>query len=933
MAAAAESRGSTELDTASVRVPVAREAGAPRWADRLVIAASAFLILIGIVVLAGWAIGSENLASIIPGLPAMRMTTAVAMLALAVALLCLRTRTTRGSMLATVIGAVLVAVGILGVLGRAVPALDWLANAFPATDGSEGILSFGAATELIIAGVAVAVHDLGRPRYPAAAPTTALAALVSFGTLVGWVYDVDYLRGGAQAATVALTTAISFFVVSLGLICVRPERGALALVRGGSRTGASARRLLFVAVGSPIAIGLLILLGNDLALFDDRVAASLVTVLTTLILLGLSVAFLRRSREADLAQRRFTRGQRSFEAVAESAIEAIVTADSSGAIIYVNPATERIFGWSAEELLGQQLTVLMPEKYREAHRTGLERYLETHERKVIGKTVELEGQRRDGTVFPLSLSLSDWEADGETFFTGVLADISERADAEEQNRLLANIVDASEDAVFSRGLDGLVLSWNHGAEHLYGWSAEEVIGTDASFHVPEGMRTDLDAMLMRALAGEVVSDVDTVRIRKDGRSVEVSLTITPLYDTAGAVSGVATIARDVTQRRQMEAEVAAERARLADAQRIASLGSYQLDLDSGEMIWSRQMLINYGFDAEAGPPTREHGIERVHPDDRERVRQRNAHLIETAEPFVDTYRIVRPDGEIRYMEIHGGMLETASGSRTMVGTSRDVTAEQEAEHAKDEFFGLISHELRTPLTSIIGYTDLIKDFQDDGVSPQAMKWIDVIDRNARRQLRLVQDLLMLARLEARRFEIQREPVDMGEIVRGHVDDARDAAAAKRIEIDLIDARVGKLSGDPHRLGQVIENLVSNAIKFSPDGGRVEVELRDVGAQTVLDVSDQGIGIPDDEVNKVFDRLFRASTASEMHIQGTGLGLTIVKAIVEEHGGTIGVSSQVGSGTRFRVLLPHAPVNDADDGAVATNEVRRRFAAIRDVRGD
>ncbi|UJA19615.1 PAS domain S-box protein [Thermoleophilia bacterium SCSIO 60948] len=923
----------TAPQTTSLRPPPApeRRRGEQRWADRVVVAAATVLIVMAVLVLAGWLIGVDELASIIPGLPAMRMTAAACMLAFAAAALGLRTRTPAGSRLATVLGAAVVFVALLALLVRAV-GLDAIAALYPATGGEEGLLSVGAGIGLGFVGLAYAVHDLDPPRYRAAAPTLVLAGLISFTTLIGWAYDVDYLRAGAGRGGVALTTAIGLTVATLALLCVRPERGALALVDADTGVGLTARRLLVVAVASPVAIGLIVFLATEANAFDERVAASLVTVLTTLILLGISIAFLRRSQEAELAERRFARGQRSFEAVADSAIEAIVTADASGRIIYVNPATERIFGWPASELIGAPLTRLMPERYREAHQAGLAHYLATKERKVIGSTVELEGLRRDGRIFPLSLSLSDWESEGETFFTGVLGDISERVEAEHQNRLLANIVDASDDAVFSRGLDGLVTSWNHGAEQLYGWTAEEVVGTDASFHVPEELRDELDTMLARVLRGEILSDVDTIRLRKDGRRVEVSLTITPLSDSSGGIFGLATIARDVTARRQMEAEVAAERARLADAQRLASLGSYQLDLDTGEMIWSRQMLINYGIDPDSGvEPTREDGIARVHPDDRDRVRLRNAELIETARPFTDRYRVVWPDGEVRYMEVHGGILNDRNGSRIMVGTSRDVTAEQEAERAKDEFFGLISHELRTPLTSIIGYTDLIKDYEEEAVSPQAMRWIDVIDRNARRQLRLVQDLLMLARLEARRFEIRREMIDIGKIVRSHVDDARDAAAAKQIEIDLIDARVGRISGDPHRLGQVVENLVSNAIKFSPEGGRVGVELRDVGAQTVLDVSDQGIGIPEDEVNKVFDRLFRASTASEMHIQGTGLGLTIVKAIVEEHGGTIGVSSQVGSGSRFRVVLPHQPTEDAATGA--TDGERRREAAIQDVRGD
>ena len=237
---------------------------------------------------------------------------------------------------------------------------------------------------------------------------------------------------------------------------------------------------------------------------------------------------------------------------------------------------------------------------------------------------------------------------------------------------------------------------------------------------------------------------------------------------------------------------------------------------------------------------------------------------------------------------------------------------------KDEFVSLVSHELRTPLTSIRGYLELVLDDAETPLSGEHRAFLDVVQRNADRLLRLVGDLLFVAQVDAGRLIVERAEVDLAAVAAECVKAAEPIAARREVRV-VVDARPTVLVGDRARLGQLLDNLVSNAIKFSPEGGEVRVRVAAAGGRAELDVSDSGIGIPADEQDQLFERFFRSSNARRAAIQGTGLGLVIFRAIAEAHGGTVAVTSREGEGTTFRVELPlAAPTPDisADESAPA-----------------
>jgi signal transduction histidine kinase len=245
---------------------------------------------------------------------------------------------------------------------------------------------------------------------------------------------------------------------------------------------------------------------------------------------------------------------------------------------------------------------------------------------------------------------------------------------------------------------------------------------------------------------------------------------------------------------------------------------------------------------------------------------------------------------------------------------------RELDRLKDEFVALVSHELRTPLTSIAGYLELV--LEDESLSDESRRFLDVVDRNSGRLLRLVSDLLFVAQIESGRLTLELGEVNVPLLARDSVEALRPAAERGSVELRLDMAPVPPLRGDPARLGQLLDNLVSNAVKFTPPGGRVVVALGASGDHVVLAVSDTGIGVSSAEQRRLFDRFFRASSARVRAIEGTGLGLTIARAIVEAHGGSIGFTSAEGEGTSFRVHLPLAGPRVDETGSPAAHTETR-----------
>ena len=261
-----------------------------------------------------------------------------------------------------------------------------------------------------------------------------------------------------------------------------------------------------------------------------------------------------------------------MHALLEAVVDGIISIDERGVIQTINPAAERLFGYAAQEVIGQNVKLLMPSPYQGEHDGYLARYLATGEKKIIGIGREVVGFRKDGTTFPMDLSVAEARLGTEQIFVGIIRDITERKRAEASLSRLAAIVESSEDAIVGKALDGTIMSWNAGAERMFGYSAGEMLGRHISILAPPERPCEVPAMLERIKLGERVDHFETVRVRKDGRRIDVSVTISPIRDVSGKVLGAAAIKREITEQKRVNEEIRAMTQQLWQAAKLASVG-------------------------------------------------------------------------------------------------------------------------------------------------------------------------------------------------------------------------------------------------------------------------------------------------------------------------------------------------------------------------
>jgi PAS domain S-box-containing protein len=516
-------------------------------------------------------------------------------------------------------------------------------------------------------------------------------------------------------------------------------------------------------------------------------------------------------------------------------------------------------------------------------------------------------------------------------------------DAEELRSRLAAIVASSDDAIISKTLDGIIMTWNEGASRIFGYAPEEVIGKPVTILIPPDRLNEEPDILARLRRGERVDHFETLRVRKDGRLVDISLTISPVRNAAGDIIGASKIARDISeQKRAIETlRVTNERFRLmADS---APVLIWMADHAKCRTWFNRTWLEFTGRTFE-----QEHGFgwtKNVHEDDLARCLQAYAEGFATRKTFRGEYRIRRADGSPRWIiEQAAPLFEGAGGSFSgYIGSCVDITeskqlqsereeslkaeraAREDAERVgrlKDEFLATVSHELRTPLNAILGWATLLRRIQPG--SEDHSRGLETIERNARVQGQIIADLLDMSRIISGKVRLDVQSLDLGDVVNAALDAVKLSIEAKKQRLRVtLDARAGRLRGDPGRLQQVFWNLLTNAVKFTPSGGRIDVVMERVNSHVEVSVEDSGSGINPEFLAFVFDRFRQADSSTTRRHGGLGLGLSIVKHLAELHGGSVRVKSAgEGKGSTFVVALPIS--------VICTEEARAETREFSDV---
>jgi PAS domain S-box-containing protein len=349
--------------------------------------------------------------------------------------------------------------------------------------------------------------------------------------------------------------------------------------------------------------------------------------------------------------------------------------------------------------------------------------------------------------------------------------------------------------------------------------------------------------------------------------------------------------------------------RLNEAQQVAHIGSWEWDVAMDRVWWSDEMYRTFGVEPDAFAASYDAFLRYVHPMDREAVKRYVGEALRAHEPFAFEHRIERPDGEIRFISARGDVVRDAGGRPLrMRGTAQDVTEHhraveaQEANRLKDQFLATLSHELRTPLHAVIGWAQmLLRGALDEERKHRA---VELIYRNALIQSQMISDLLDVSRITSGTLAIDRELIDLPSVLEAVVETVRPSALEKQIAVDCdIDAGAW-VRGDAKRLNQVAGNLLVNAVKFTPAGGRVALRLRRAGDQVELQVEDTGPGISPEFLPYVFDRFRQQDASATREHGGLGLGLSIVRHIVQLHGGSVEASNRVDPpGAVFTVKFP------------------------------
>ncbi|HSI03876.1 MAG TPA: ATP-binding protein, partial [Myxococcota bacterium] len=439
----------------------------------------------------------------------------------------------------------------------------------------------------------------------------------------------------------------------------------------------------------------------------------------------------------------------------------------------------------------------------------------------------------------------------------------------------------------------------------------------------------LEAALTRAHDTGAFFDPIYRIVRPDGSIRWIANRGRVISDEKGEPVSIDGVAIDITERQLAEQRRRQSEERLALATRAAELGIIEWNAVSDVSLWENPRTYEiFGRDPGEGPLNRRQALEAgiVHPDDIQKFELALKAASRPGGTFKLTTRIKRQnDGAWRWLELAGALTTTTDGKPLkLVAVIADITDRKRAEservsHMKDEFLATLSHELRTPLNAILGWSELLKaDGLADATRLQA---VEIIDRNARVQTRLIEDLLEMSRIISGKVRLDLQPIDLADIVDAAVESAQPMASTRGVRLSkVIDAGVGKMSGDPARLQQVVTNLLSNAIKFTPVGGNVRVQLAQGSTDIRIIVRDNGSGIAPDFAPFLFDRFAQAEPSHTRRFGGLGLGLSIVKQLVEMHGGNVTAESAgLGKGSTFTVSLPLARVtagaNDDVDDAV------------------
>ncbi|MFD2163969.1 PAS domain S-box protein [Paradesertivirga mongoliensis] len=644
--------------------------------------------------------------------------------------------------------------------------------------------------------------------------------------------------------------------------------------------------------------------------------------------------------------------QAILAAIVDTSDDAIISKSLEGIITSWNKAAERLFGYSEKEAVGMHITMLIPPD--RLHEENL--ILDNISKGLPIDHFETFRLTKDGRQIPISLSVSPIkDSQGQVIGASkIVRDLTYLKRADERQATLAAIVNTSDDAIISKTLDGIITSWNNAAEKTFGYTEAEVIGKHISLLIPDDRLNEEDVIIGKVSQGDKIDHFETVRKSKDGKEIPISLSVSPIKDSKGTVIGASKIARDVSALKRALEESERNAANLKIINTLGKEIAEDLDIEAilqkvtdattklTGAAFGAFFYNTYDQDGEAymlytlsGAPKEAfekfgmprntavfhatfsgEGVVRVDDITTDPRYGKSAPHYGMPMGHLPVVSYLAMPVKTNSGEVIGGLffghpeagkfskehedLVAAIASQASVSLANGKLYNEvvSLNAKKDEFIGMASHELKTPLTSISGYMQILQRLHPD---EKSKSFISKTVQQVRKLSALVNDLLDVSKIEAGKLQLVKRDFDLIKVMADAVELIRNAQTSHSISF-LSNSESIIINADPNRIEQLIVNLLTNAIKYSPSANQIEVILQNSKEQVTVGVKDWGMGIEKEKLKNIFTRFYRVEGLNPS-ISGLGIGLYICKEIVDRHGGKIWVESVYGKGSAFWFTLP------------------------------
>ena len=609
---------------------------------------------------------------------------------------------------------------------------------------------------------------------------------------------------------------------------------------------------------------------------------------------------------------------------------AVYSCDVEGRITFFNRRAEELWGREpklndSEERYCGSFRLLSPDGTQIPHSQGPMAIAVKTGKAVRNEEVMIE--RPDGSRVILRVNIDPlYDINGRLCGAiNVFENVTDLKQAELASRRLAAIVESSEDAIISKDLSGIITSWNQGAERLFGYTAEEVIGKSIVLLIPPERHDEEPSILERIRRGQRIEHYETVRHGKDGKLLHISLTVSPIRDANGNIIGASKIARDITRRKSVEITLRESEQRLRLATQTGKLGVWDWDIMSNRISWSDSLYALHGVGPDQFDGTVEGFAALVHMEDRERVSDSIRRALDEDVPYEIEFRAVRPDGAVVWLFTNATVLRDGDRPVRMLGATMDISERKRAEEALrqseeklrqqaqeleqqlimsgrlvslGEVTASMAHEFNNPLGIIMGFVEDILSGMDP--ADPNYRALQIIEEESKRCRQIVRDLMEYARPRSTDFC----STSIADAIEKTLQLMENRLYKQKVVVEKnLEPDMPRIQADSPQLEQVLVNLYLNAIDAMPDGGKLIVEARIMqpeggSSMAVITVADTGFGIAETDLPKIFQPFFTAKKR-----RGMGLGLPICQRIVKNHGGHIEVESEPGKGTTFKIYLP------------------------------